>query len=331
MRHLIYLFALISCSVINTEYSNFVPSSQNLVSNTDLSLFYDNVQYDDLNLENLDIFLSDEVGATPVVINFHGGGFVQGSKENTYQDTDEVQFIEDLLLNGISFVNVDYELIDSQVEEFGVIRSLSSARRAIQFISYHASFLNIDVNNIILRGSSAGSGISMWYAYNVFTDLSNDNPIYNENPAIKGTVLHIPQATYDILQWDTVFSNLNYSAVDDINNNPASLINLLRFYGIDTFQEVYSPEITTYRDDVDMIRMIGDNGGVPTWLDSSNLFFNQVVNYTIQDINHNAYHGKSILEALTAEGTECIAYLNGLNYDDPGGENELNFIIRQAQ
>lgn len=323
---LLLSICLIACSLTQIE-ENLVPSAQYYVSNTDLQNFYGNAQYGDNNIEVFDAFIPSSGIATGAVINFHGGGFISGDKDGTYSNSDEVLFIEDLLANDIAFFNVNYTLIDSNIDEEGVIKSLESARGVVQEILYNASFFNIDVSKIILRGSSAGSGIAMYLGYGQTSFSGNPNPVDNININPIAVCLNSPQATYDLLEWDNVLSFYGYSLSLDYDTNSPSQQNLHRFYAIDDFSELTSTSIINYRQSVDMLKMIDDFGGVPTWLNSPSIPETQLTSNTLLDLLHNSYHGLAIRNALLAEGEECKGDVKGL-YTDPTGESELNFIKR---
>lgn len=339
MKNVLKLFVgltlcVTACSSATEDIeSNLIPSSQSYVSNTFLDTYYDDIQYGELNIESLDIFIATPLtpGTTPVVFNFHGGGFISGNKANTYNDIDEVLFIENLLEQGVSFINVNYALLDIDDDD-GVIKSLESARLAVQFILYHNEQLNVNSKQVILRGQSAGAGISMYLGYAPIEEEStNPNPIKEVIIDPVAVVLKIPQATYDIINWNSIFSSYNYNLELDYDTNTPNRKAFNRFYAIDSYSRVLDNDIIDYRTSVDMLGFINITGGVPTWLDSFNVLETSLTNNTLLDLLHNAYHGQAILNALVAKNTECIAYLKGLNYDDPSGENELEFIRRQLK
>ncbi|MEP0265426.1 LamG-like jellyroll fold domain-containing protein [Dokdonia sp.] len=278
---------------------------------------YNNILYGETNREVCDIFLPVSDTPTGVVIEFHGGGFISGNKTNTYNETTKQDFIEALLDNKIAYITANYDLMETVVERKGIISSLESSLKLIKYLENNLGAYNLDRDKFILKGQSSGAGISMWIGY-------QDNNILAISIAQ-------PQATYDLLKWDDVFSVYGYNVKLDYQTNELSKISTDRFYAVTSFKEIEDVNFTSYRESVDMLQFIETNGGVPTWLlSNASTFETQLTSNTLLDINHNSYHGKTILDALNSKKTEVIAYLtSGLDYTDPTEEDELSFIIRK--
>lgn len=275
-----------------------------------------NILYGEINREICDIFLPSSATPTGVVIQFHGDAFIAGDKISTYSDPTEIDFIQALLDNNIAYVTANYDLMETVVEKKGVISSLESSLKLIKYLENNLGVYNLDRNKFILKGQSSGAGISMWIGY--------------QDTNILAVSITQPQATYDLLKWDTIFSVYNYNLKLDYHTNELSKKATDRFYAVTSFEEIEDANFTSYREQVDMLQFIENNGGVPTWLNSNaSTFETQLTSNTLLDINHNSYHGQAILDALNAQNTEVIAYLSGIGYANPSGEDELSFIIRK--
>ena len=65
----------------------------------------------DYNRSQLDLWLADSKKPTPLVVNFHGGGFRKGDKRSFQRNS----MLQNNLARGVSFASVNYPYID-QVE-----------------------------------------------------------------------------------------------------------------------------------------------------------------------------------------------------------------------
>ncbi len=277
---------------------------------------FNNILYGETNREVCDIFLPVSDTPTGVVIEFHGGGFISGDKTLTYSSAAEEEFVQKLLDHNIAYITANYDLMETVLERKGVISSLESSLKLITYLEQNLKTYNLDRDKFILKGQSSGAGISMWIGY--------------QNNNILAVSISQPQATYDLLKWNEIFSVYGYDLKLDYITNESSKMNTDRFYAVRSFDEIEDKGFTNYRERIDMLQFIETNGGVPTWLNSNSLLFEtELTSNTILDINHNSYHGQAILDALSAKNTEVIAYLSGLNYTDLSGEDELSFIIRK--
>jgi hypothetical protein len=293
--------------------------------------FYKNILFGETNIEALDIIVPSAASPTPCIINFHGGSFIFGDKTDVWDDAEKQAIVKQYVDDGICFISVNYRLISVINERTGVLSSFESAALAVQWVKFYADDFNIDKNNIALMGGSAGGGIAMSIAYDVDrADALNENYIRRESTSVVAVATNIAQASYDLQKWeDVIFLPLGYNLEDDYMLNRASRESLYRLYVISSLAAFYEAPSTIIRPKLDMLKMISDNGGIPTFLFYDNTFYDLVENGTIIDINHNDYHGLALKNALTAEGTEVIAYMYGLNDLDVSGETMQAFLRRK--
>ena len=103
----------------------------------------------------------------PTLFYFHGGGFFCGSKNmgDPMAANEATALLDDLCAQGYNLVNVDYALVPDH--HFPV--PLVQMNDAIRFIAEHQDAYHINMNNIILMGSSAGAIMTAQYG----TVLSN--------------------------------------------------------------------------------------------------------------------------------------------------------------
>lgn len=113
----------------------------------------------------MDLYLPPkDKGASPVVINIHGGGWARGSKES---QTGFNTFFK----RGYAVANIAYRLSPQATAPAAV----EDTRCALIYLIKNAKALNIDVNKIVIMGSSAGGHLAL------LGGLIADNPIFDKN------------------------------------------------------------------------------------------------------------------------------------------------------
>jgi poly(3-hydroxybutyrate) depolymerase len=105
----------------------------------------------------------------PLVLFIHGGGFVQGNKE------DVRRHCEILADSGFVAATISYRLGwrkgtgncdgDTLSKRMAVYRAVQDAHAALRYLVSKAADYAIETNHIFIGGSSAGAGISLMTAY----------------------------------------------------------------------------------------------------------------------------------------------------------------------
>ena len=119
------------------------------------------IRYDDEYPNSfLDITYPDEnlEADRPTLFYFHGGGFFGGSKSvgDPLAESDVTSLLDDICAAGFNLVNVDYAL----VPDYHFPVPLIQANRAFAYIQDHAEEYHINMDNIVIMGSSAGAIIT---------------------------------------------------------------------------------------------------------------------------------------------------------------------------
>ena len=108
----------------------------------------------------LDITYPDEDRETPrpTLIYFHGGGFFGGSKSvgDPLAESDATALLDDICAEGFNLVNIDYVL----VPEYHFPAPLIQANEAFRFLIDHADEYHLDMDRVMIMGSSAGAIIT---------------------------------------------------------------------------------------------------------------------------------------------------------------------------
>lgn len=105
---------------------------------------------------------ADTTAERPTLFYFHGGGFFGGSKAmgDPMAANEATALIDDLCAQGFNIVNVDYAL----VPDYRFPVPLFQMNEAIRFIAGHSGEYGIDMDNVVLMGSSAGAIMVAQYA-----------------------------------------------------------------------------------------------------------------------------------------------------------------------
>lgn len=196
--------------------------------------FFKNIPYGLNERNRLDILLPDQNKLEGVVIFFHGGAFLFGTKEDLYEG-EQQKIISSILNENIAVVNAEYTFISDENSN-GVISSLEDGAAVIDLIKQKSPFLDIPPGKIILAGISAGAGIAQW---NGFREESNSQ--------VKGILATIAQSTYDLYQWEELFPDFSLDSLRRTDNELDDLYN--KFYGRESTFE--NDEILDYRNFMD--------------------------------------------------------------------------------
>jgi acetyl esterase/lipase len=113
-----------------------------------------NVPYGEDRKNRLDILVPRDVSSPPVVIYFHGGGWISGTK------IDRRRICREIAHNGYVVFNVDYRL----APRYQYPVQMVDVARAVRWISGNASRYGGDASRIFLMGESAGAYLACWYA-----------------------------------------------------------------------------------------------------------------------------------------------------------------------
>ena len=91
----------------------------------------------------------------PTLFYFHGGGFFGGSKDmgDPMAATEATALLDDLCAAGYTLVNVDYAL----VPDYHFPVPLIQASQAFAWAKEHADEYHLDMEHVIIMGSSAGA------------------------------------------------------------------------------------------------------------------------------------------------------------------------------
>lgn len=202
----------------------------------------ENVRYGPHERNVMDLWLAKSPSPAPLVVFIHGGGFVGGDKSRVRGGRS----LRTCLDAGVSFASINYRF-----REHAPIQDiLRDAARAIQTIRSRAGEWNIDPERIAAYGSSAGAGTSLWLAvHDDLADPDSDDPVLRESSRLAAAGMLDGQASYDLRDWDAVVGPAPFQRTD---------LERLMFYGIQSEDELATPEADRIMKDCSMIGMISE-------------------------------------------------------------------------
>ncbi|GMU91865.1 MAG: hypothetical protein AMXMBFR4_09230 [Candidatus Hydrogenedentota bacterium] len=137
----------------------------------------------------LDLWQAQTAKPSPVLVFFHGGGFVGGDKWTLDPD-----LLERCLEAGISVCSANYRYSTQQPFPGPML----DGARVVQYLRANARRFHIDPRRIAVSGSSAGSGISLWMAFHDdLADPSSDDPVVRQSSRVSCAGVWGAQCSYD--------------------------------------------------------------------------------------------------------------------------------------
>lgn len=159
----------------------------------------------------------------PVLLFFHGGGYLFGDKSHF----TEFELMNECLEAGISVVSCNYRFID----EHPFPAPMHDGTRAIQFVRSKAKEWHIDGDRLATSGSSAGGHIALWNALKGnLANLKSDDPIER-----------LPSNVCVFIGFATQVSK-DQRFYEGIYEGPHIQPNLAMFYGLENDDQLYEPE-----------------------------------------------------------------------------------------
>lgn len=297
------------------------------------SRFAEGVAYGEENAQSFDIFIPESAEPTGILIFIHGGGFATGDKA-IYSETSRQRLINDVLNQSCSFVSINYRLLGF-ADQDGVLKCLEDVKYGLQFIRYHADEFNLDKDNIVLSGTSAGASTAIWIAtQDDLADVNNEDPVLKESTRVKAIALQQTQATLDIDRWEEVFAAFDgFNIQTLIEDNMFLRFTLLSFYGISSLEEYNSDDISVYRSKVDMLDFISADDP-EIWCENIQELNDSPIDasgvLSTGKMYHHFAQAKSLQQACDAAGTLYkIKYGNPILFDNTGTEDFYGFCIRK--
>jgi acetyl esterase/lipase len=153
------------------------------------------IAYGPLPEQRLNLWIVPAEKPTPLIVHIHGGGFIQGGK----QDTIDAAVHEKLIARGVSYASIQYRFQSADSPLPDVLRGIA---RSIQFLRFMASDWNLDKSRFGAFGSSAGAAASVWLGIrNDLADADHADPVLRESSRVQAVWAISVAATMDVWQW----------------------------------------------------------------------------------------------------------------------------------
>ena len=172
MKKIILGFALVACLFVHAQTSEDTAKKFKPVAIPDNYTKQLDVIYTSGSgfQEKLDLYIPNKTEKlAPAIINIHGGGWVNGSKE-------QQGGFNGYFKNGFVVANIEYRM----THEAKAPAAVEDARCALAYLIRHAAELNIDVNRIVVMGGSAGGHLALMTGL-----LANDHRFDNNCNDVK--------------------------------------------------------------------------------------------------------------------------------------------------
>ena len=269
------------------------------------------VRYGKYDRDVLDLFYVKTTKPAPVLIVFHGGGWLGGDKKSFNP--------EPYLKAGIAVVTANYRFTTGTRDAAPYPAPMLDSARVVQFVRSKAREWNIDPNRIALTGSSAGAVISMWIAYH--DDMArpkSTDPVERFSTRVTCITPESGPATLDpklIRQ--------------RIGGDPAVTGALLPFFGVKSLDELDAPDKQRLVAEASPINHITKEAP-PTFmlyqfpLGGTPLPENTPVNVSI----HHPEFGVMLKEKLDAAGVENVLQTKG---DGSDPQALWNFLLKHLK
>lgn len=179
----------------------------------------------------LDVWQVASDKPTPVLIYFHGGGFVGGDKVEARRLPIGPQCRE----NGITVVTANYRFLQKAKDGRPAVTytaCLEDAQRVVQFVRSRAKDWNIDPARVAASGASAGAIMSLWVALR--DDIANPaspDPVARLSSRVQAAV---PYAGPTTLDPDEILRH--------VGGPPSIHSSLPPFYGVESVDDIREPE-----------------------------------------------------------------------------------------
>ena len=255
----------------------------------------------------LDVYQPESENPTPVLIYFHGGGFVGGDKSKVKKD-----LLSQCLDAKIAVVSGNYRLILGQ-EAAPFPAPMLDGARAIQFVRSKAKEWNLDPERMALAGGSAGGCMSVWLAvHDDLADPKAEDPVARISTRVSCVIGYGAQTSLDP---EEIF--------EKIGGKPSIHPSLLPFYGAHSREELNSPEKKALIEEATALHHVGPGdppmqlryGGT---LSSAPLSEDASIGRSI----HHPMFGKLLKEAYAPFGLSCELVCD----DVPEKRSEIAFL-----
>jgi hypothetical protein len=262
-----------------------------------------------------DVWLPKSLKKTPLVIYIHGGGWVQGDKNEIHKHDRLIRKYTDA---GVAFATINYRFLKHTNLQTIMREDIGGF---VQFMRAHHKEFNIHKEKIMVFGVSAGGSASLWLAtHDDLADLSHDNPIRRESTRVLAAGHVNAQVSYDFHDWFTFFD-------EDLVNRYLGRQVWSRYH-FDSLNDLYTEEGELVRKFLDSYENYSSD-------DPEIFFYNsykQIPSETGDHFLHSPRHAILLHERSQAVGAKSVLMLDGDSVIKHSPFNEIQkFFLKKMR
>jgi len=268
-----------------------------------------NVHYGEHKFQILDFWKASSDTPTPVLIFFHGGGFVKGDKSLVNLQKRGLQY-------GISAVSATYRMVSDA--DVSIREVMMDGARVIQFVRSKATEWNIDPARIALTGGSAGAVMSVWLAlHDDLADPNSADPILRHSTRVKTVIASNAATTID-----PRYIVKHIGGRDWVHPSGPMM------FKVNSLEELDKPEIRRVIEEYSAINhTTRDDPPLMLLYDTSPPNEPYPASKRVDTVVHSATFGLKLKEKLDPLGVECIVAWGG----NPPPESPFAFLRRHLK
>lgn len=243
----------------------------------------------------LDLYRPESERPTPVLIYFHGGGFVAGDK----RDAAGLPIVRECWKAGIAVVSANYRFVGKRPGESEATTypaPMLDGARVVQYVRAKADEWKLDPKRVAVTGISAGACMAMWIAlHDERADPKSDDPVLRQSTRVSGAVAYAGPTTL-----------VPAEILKHVGGNPSIHPSLLPFFGVAKLEELDEPAKNRLAADASAITHVS-KGDPPLYLFYLGKYSDAPLPATT-NINisiHHAMFGKLLHDKCAEQGVTC--------------------------
>lgn len=207
---------------------------------------------------------------------------------------------------------------------------LNDVSRGLQYIRLHSKELNIEKQDVVFMGGSAGAGASLWIALNSeMADKKTPDPVLRESTRVKGVVAIETQATYDFLNWhnyvykEYLGKRMSQKFILDLGTPER----ILTAYGFKSFADTSTVIGKERRKSLNILDLMSKDDPE---IYAENLKRPYRMPANLVEVQHSPLHIKALMDRAKKVGMKASFHAPQMNIDTRKGEEAEDFILRLA-
>lgn len=253
-----------------------------------------NLSYGPNERNVLDVYLAEnKEEPTPMLIFFHGGGYLTGDK----QDFQQMDLMQECLDAGISVASCNYRFID----EYPFPAPMNDGTRAIQYVRSMAEEWGIDPERIVTAGSSAGGHIALWNALKgELADPDSSDEVERQSSIVSAFIGFGTQISKD------------QRFYKDIYEGPHIQPNLTLYYGVDAVEDLWKPETLKLAETASAITYVSSQAP-PVFLVYDYEYTGEMIpkHAPVNEVIHHPVHGYQLKKEYDRLQIPCVVRHSG--------------------